>query len=87
MQIQPERRIILGRVTRMAALLLATMLLPPPFAAKIKREDWVGAYEATAMGTGHVGAGAGRAGKGRLRHLPLDHRRGTPGDPRPDRDR
>jgi hypothetical protein len=51
-------------VTRTAtAIVLAAMLLSPAFAAKIKREDWVGAYEATAMGTGHVGAGAGRAGK------------------------
>jgi hypothetical protein len=63
MQIERER-IVRCRVTRTAAaLLLAAVLLSPAFGDKIKREDWVGAYEATAMGTGHVGAGAGRAGK------------------------
>jgi hypothetical protein len=62
---QTEREhIVSRRMTRVAAaMLLATILLSPSFAAKIKREDWVGAYEATAMGTGHVGAGAGRAGR------------------------
>jgi hypothetical protein len=59
-----RERLVSRRTTRLAAtMLLAMILLSPAFAAKIKREDWVGAWEATAMGTGHVGAGAGRAGR------------------------
>jgi hypothetical protein len=44
-------------------MIVAAMLLSPAFAQKIKRADWAGAYTATAMGTGHVGAAAGRAGR------------------------
>jgi hypothetical protein len=40
-----------------------TLVHTPADAAKIKRADWVGAYTATAMGLGHVGAAAGRAAK------------------------
>ena len=58
-----ERRAIIALTRIAAAILLAAMLHSPADAAKIKREDWVGAYEAAAMGTGHVGAAAGRAGK------------------------
>jgi hypothetical protein len=57
------RRAIAISTRLTAAALLATLLHSPADAAKIKRADWVGAYEATAMGTGHVGAGAGRAGR------------------------
>ena len=50
--------------TRIATAAIAVMLIQTPAdAAKIKRADWVGAYTATAMGLGHVGAAAGRAGK------------------------
>jgi hypothetical protein len=44
-------------------VLVAALTQSPAAAAKIKRADRVGAYQATAMGLGHVGAGAGRAGK------------------------
>jgi hypothetical protein len=48
----------------MPAAAVAVMLIQAPAnAAKVKRADWVGAYTATAMGTGHVGAAAGRARK------------------------
>ncbi|HEX2464518.1 MAG TPA: hypothetical protein VHR17_07820 [Thermoanaerobaculia bacterium] len=46
-----------------AAMLLAVILHSPADAAKIKREDWVADYSAVAMGTGHVGAASGRAGR------------------------
>jgi hypothetical protein len=50
--------------TRIAAVAAVVALLQwPAEAAKIKRKDWVGAYQATGMGTGHVGAGAGRAAR------------------------
>ena len=58
-----ERRAIINMTRIAAAIVLAAMLHSPADAAKIKREDWVAAYEAVAMGTGHVGAGAGNAGR------------------------
>lgn len=58
------RRSPIAGVTRVAAVMLFAALLHSSVdAAKVKREDWVGAYTASAMGTGHVGAGAGGARK------------------------
>jgi hypothetical protein len=57
-------RKIVRACSRVAAAAVAVMVIQTPAdAAKIKRADWVGAYTATAMGTGHVGAAAGRARK------------------------
>ena len=50
-------RVVLVMV--MAAAALASVAS----AAKIKKADWVADYSATAMGTGHVGAAAGRASR------------------------
>ncbi len=58
-----ERKAFVSMTRVAVAMLLAVILNSPADAAKIKREDWVAAYEAVAMGTGHVGAGAGNAGR------------------------
>jgi hypothetical protein len=58
-----QRQTLFFKSTLITALAGIALLTLSADAAKIKREDWVGAYEATAMGTGHVGAGAGRAGR------------------------
>ena len=59
-----NRRKLVRALSLVAAAAVAVMLVQTPAdAAKIKRADWVGAYTATAMGLGHVGAAAGRAGK------------------------
>jgi len=50
---------VLACTMLVASLLIATAAT----AAKIKKEDWVADYSATAMGTGHVGAAAGRASR------------------------
>jgi hypothetical protein len=54
--------IVPGRVV-MAGVLAAALLASAASAAKIKKAHWVADYSATAMGTGHVGAAAGRASK------------------------
>jgi hypothetical protein len=56
-------RLVVDCIQIAAALTLVALVQAPADAAKVKREDWVGAYTASAMGTGHVGAAAGRARK------------------------
>jgi hypothetical protein len=53
------------RPVRVAAAIFiaAALIATAAGAAKVKKADWVGDYSATAMGTGHVGAAAGRASK------------------------
>jgi hypothetical protein len=59
-----KRKLVVDSIRVASALVVVAALTQSPArAAKIKRADWVGAYTATAMGLGHVGAGAGRAGK------------------------
>jgi hypothetical protein len=45
------------------SLVLAVAIPCVTLAATPKKADWVGSYEATAMGTGHSGAAAGRASR------------------------
>jgi hypothetical protein len=54
-----------ARLARAAATILiaATLHAAPSAAASIKKADWVADYTAIAMGTGHVGAAAGRASR------------------------
>jgi hypothetical protein len=58
-----ERSAIVSTTRVAAAMLLAVILHSPADAAGIKKADWVGDYTAVAMGTGHAGAAAGRAGR------------------------
>jgi hypothetical protein len=51
----------LGRIV--AVSLIVASVHFGALAATIKKADWVGEYQAVAMGTGHVGAAAGRASR------------------------
>jgi hypothetical protein len=61
MKNQRDRIVRLARIA--APILIAATLHSAALAAGVKRADWVGDYSAVAMGTGHVGAAAGRAGR------------------------
>jgi hypothetical protein len=58
-----ERTSIAGRNRVAAATFIAAVLMAVAAGAAVKKADWVGDYTATAMGTGHVGAAAGRASR------------------------